>query len=80
VFNFSIAVIGAALAGGFLAPALGVSPTGDYGLSLLGTVISWAGATALLALVNLLRYGRLRCGRRATRCAAPMQPLVSRND
>lgn len=75
VFNFSIAIIGAALAGGLLAPALGVSPTGDYGLSLPGTVISWAGATTLLALANLLRYGRFLCGRRrSTRGAAPMKP------
>jgi uncharacterized membrane protein YeaQ/YmgE (transglycosylase-associated protein family) len=75
VLNFTIAIIGAALAGGLLAPALGIPPTGEYGLSLLGTVISWAGATALLALANLLRYGRLVCGRRrSARRAAPMQP------
>jgi uncharacterized membrane protein YeaQ/YmgE (transglycosylase-associated protein family) len=79
VFNFSIAVLGAALAGGLIAPALGISPTGDYGLSLPGTVISGVGAMTLLAAVNLLRYGRLRCGRRRMRRAARMQPLIPRN-
>ncbi len=86
VFDFSIAVTGGALAGGFLAPYLGISPTGEYGLTLSGTVICWAGATALLAVANLLRYGRLLCERRsaARRAAAkrePMQPLTQpRND
>ena len=81
VANFSIAITGAALAGGLLAPSLGIAPTGDYGLSLLGTLISWAGATTLLALANLLRYGRLVCGRRrSARRAATMQPLMPHND
>jgi uncharacterized membrane protein YeaQ/YmgE (transglycosylase-associated protein family) len=80
VFNFSIAVAGAAVAGGLVAPSLGISPTGDYGLSLPGTVIAWVGATTLLAAVNLLRYGGLRCRRRTPRSAAPMQPLIPRND
>jgi uncharacterized membrane protein YeaQ/YmgE (transglycosylase-associated protein family) len=81
VLNFSIAIIGAALAGGLLAPSLGIAPTGDYGLSLLGTLISWAGATTLLALANLLRYGRLLCGRRrSARRAAPMQSMIPHND
>lgn len=75
VLNFTIAIIGAGLAGGLLAPALGIPPTGEYGLSLLGTVISWAGATVLLALANLLRYHKLLCGRRrSTRRGAPMEP------
>ena len=80
VVNFSIAIIGAAVAGGLIAPSLGISPTGEYGLSLLGTLISWAGATTLLGLVNLARYGRLRCRRRSPRPAAPMQPLTRGND
>ena len=65
VVDFSIAVAGAALAGGLLAPYLGISPTGEYGLTLLGTLISWAGATGVLAAANLLRHGRLHCERRA---------------
>ena len=48
------------LAGGVLAPSLGISLTGQYGLSLSGTLLSWVGAMTQLALINLLRYGRLR--------------------
>lgn len=65
--NFSVAIAGALLAGLVLAPSLGISPTGEYGLSLAGTVLAWAGAMTLLAIVNLLRYGRLRCQRRSAR-------------
>jgi uncharacterized membrane protein YeaQ/YmgE (transglycosylase-associated protein family) len=77
--DFIIAVTGAGLAGGFLAPYLGISPTGEYGLSLSGTLISWAGATALLAVSNLVRYGRLQCDRRsaARRAAAKREPIQS---
>ena len=63
VVDFSVAVTGAALAGGVLAPYLGISPTGEYGLTLSGTLICCCGATGLLALANLLRYGRLQCER-----------------
>src|ERR1700739_1401788 len=55
--DFAIAIAGAALAGGLLAPSLGISPTGDYGLSLSGTLLCWGGAMTLVALINLLRYG-----------------------
>jgi len=68
VCDFSIAVTGAALAGGLIAPSLGISPTGQYGLTL---------ATALLAAANLLRYGRLRGDRRrSTRKGATARPLA----
>lgn len=80
LFDFSIAVSGAALAGGLLAPTLGIAPTGEYGLSLSCTLISWGGATALLAAVNLLRYGRLRERRRSARKDPRMQPLIPHND
>jgi hypothetical protein len=51
---------GRPVAGGLLAPSLGISPTGDYGLSLPGTLLCWGGAMTLLALMNLLRNGRPR--------------------
>ena len=77
VCDFSIAVMGAALAGGVIAPSLGISPTGQYGLTLAGTFASWAGATALLAAANLLRYGRFRGDRRrSTRKGATARPLA----
>ena len=58
--DFAIAIAGAALAGGLLAPSLGISPTGEYGLSLSGTLLCWGGAMTLPAISNLLRCGRLR--------------------
>jgi uncharacterized membrane protein YeaQ/YmgE (transglycosylase-associated protein family) len=58
--DFAIAIAGAALAGGLLAPSLGISPTGEYGLSLSGTLLCWRGAMTLPAISNLLRCGRLR--------------------
>ena len=61
--DFAIAIAGAVLAGGLLAPTLGVSPTGDYGFSPSGTLLCWGGAMTLVALINLLRHGGLRCMR-----------------
>ena len=58
--DFAIAIAGAALAGGLLAPFLGISPTGDYGLSLSGTLLCWGGAMTLLAVINLVRCRSLR--------------------
>jgi uncharacterized membrane protein YeaQ/YmgE (transglycosylase-associated protein family) len=58
--DFAIAIAGAALAGGLLAPRLGISPTGEHGLSLSGTLLCWGGAMTLPAISNLLRCGRLR--------------------
>jgi uncharacterized membrane protein YeaQ/YmgE (transglycosylase-associated protein family) len=58
--DFAIAIAGAALAGSLLAPRLGISPTGEQGLSLSGTLLCWGGAMTLPAISNLLRCGRLR--------------------
>jgi uncharacterized membrane protein YeaQ/YmgE (transglycosylase-associated protein family) len=62
--DFAVAVLGAALAGGLLAPLFEISVTGEYGLTILGTLVAWVGATTLLGLVNLLRFGSVRCTRR----------------
>src|SRR5439155_14621641 len=56
--DFAIAVSAAALAGGLLAPWLGIPATGEFGLTLSGTLFSWGCATIVLAAVNLLRFGR----------------------
>src|SRR5438874_329663 len=63
--DFAMAVCAAALAGGLLAPVLGVSATGEFGLTLSGTLFSWACATLLLGTLNLLRFGSLLRNRRA---------------
>jgi len=74
--DFAIAVSAAALAGGLLAPLLGISPTGEFGLTLSGTLFSWGCATILLATVNLLRFGTLRRNRRVG-AKRPMGPLAN---
>jgi uncharacterized membrane protein YeaQ/YmgE (transglycosylase-associated protein family) len=58
--DFAISVVGAGLAAALLDLCFGVSLTGPYGLSLLGTVGCGCGAAALLVVVNLARYGRAR--------------------
>ena len=60
--DFAIGVIGAGIAGGLLAPVLGIPMIGEYGFTLLGTLTSWVGAMSVLAVSNLMRRGQLRCG------------------
>jgi uncharacterized membrane protein YeaQ/YmgE (transglycosylase-associated protein family) len=64
LLDLGVSIAGAALVGGLLAPFFGISTTGEYGLTLLGTFMAWLGAVSLLALVNLLRHGHILCGRR----------------
>src|SRR5438105_8194389 len=77
--DFAMAVCGAALAGGLLAPVLGVSATGEFGLTLSGTLFSWACATLLLGTLNLLRFGSLRRNRRARDKPTPLGALKRRD-
>jgi len=65
--DFATAVIGAGIAGGLLAPVFGIPMIGEYGFTLLGALASWVGAMSLLAVANLLRRGRSRCGPAACR-------------
>ncbi len=64
LLDLGVSVMGAALVSGLLAPFFGISTTGEYGLTLLGTFMAWLGAVSLLALVNLARHGHILCGRR----------------
>jgi uncharacterized membrane protein YeaQ/YmgE (transglycosylase-associated protein family) len=66
-----VGVTGAGLVGGLLAPVLGISTVGEYGFTLSGTFLSWLGGLTLLALVNLMRHGHVRCGRRRARRSLP---------
>src|SRR5205809_745188 len=74
--DFAIAVCAAALAGGLLAPVLGISATGEFGFTLSGTLFSWACATLVLGTLNLLRFGSLRRNRRAGAPASHHPPQV----
>ena len=67
LLDLGVGVTGAALVGGLLAPYFGISTSGEYGLSLSGTFVSWLGAITLLALVNLARHGHIVCRRRRPR-------------
>src|SRR4029077_12085936 len=71
VFDFALAVIGATLAGGLFAPRLGISLTGEVGLTLLWALVFWLRALMVPAVANRLRYGRLVRERRSRRRAAP---------
>ena len=62
LLDFATGVIGAGIAGGLLAPVLGIPMIGEYGFTLLGTLTSWVGAMSVLAVSNLMRRGQLRCG------------------
>ncbi|MYM67060.1 GlsB/YeaQ/YmgE family stress response membrane protein [Pseudoduganella sp. FT55W] len=58
--NVVVGIIGAVLGGFILAPMIGTGTIndGDYSLASLG--VSLVGAVVLLAIVNLLRRGRVR--------------------
>jgi len=65
LLDLAIGVAGAALVGGLLAPIFGIeTSTGEYGLTLAGTLTQWLGALSVLALVNLARHGHILCGPR----------------
>ncbi|TFW27990.1 GlsB/YeaQ/YmgE family stress response membrane protein [Duganella callida] len=58
--NIVVGIIGAVLGGLVLAPMVGGGTIndGDYSVASLG--VSFVGAIVLLAIVNLLRRGRMR--------------------
>jgi uncharacterized membrane protein YeaQ/YmgE (transglycosylase-associated protein family) len=60
VLNVIVGIVGAAVAGFLVAPLLGL-PTINAGVFSLGSMlVSLVGAIILLAVVNLVRRGRLR--------------------
>lgn len=60
VLNVVVGVVGAALAGFFVSPLLGL-PTINEGVFSLGSLlVSLVGAVILLAIVNLVRRGTPR--------------------
>ena len=60
ILNFTIAIAGAALGGGILAPHLGIATIDQYGFSASGILVSWLAAMLLLVTTNLIRRGSLR--------------------
>jgi uncharacterized membrane protein YeaQ/YmgE (transglycosylase-associated protein family) len=58
--NVVVGVIGALLAGWFIAPMLGTGTINSNDFSVSGLVVSFIGAVILLAIVNLFRRGSAR--------------------
>jgi uncharacterized membrane protein YeaQ/YmgE (transglycosylase-associated protein family) len=60
VLNVVVGIVGALLAGWLLAPLLGTGTINAEDFSLESLGVSFVGALVLLAVVNLLRRGRIR--------------------
>jgi uncharacterized membrane protein YeaQ/YmgE (transglycosylase-associated protein family) len=60
LLNVVVGIVGAALGGWFLSPLFGVSTINQSNFSAASLVISFLGATMLLAIVNLVRRGVAR--------------------
>ena len=59
VLNVIVGIVGAALGGLFISPLLGISTINQNNFSLPALVVSFLGAAILLAIVNLVRRGRV---------------------
>ncbi len=60
ILNIVVGVVGAALAGFLISPLLGIPTINAVNFSIGGLLISFLGALVLLAIVNLIRRGRVR--------------------
>lgn len=60
ILNVVVGVIGAALAGWFISPLVGVGTINQDNFSLPALIVSFIGAVILLGIVNLLRRGTAR--------------------
>ncbi len=59
ILNVIVGIVGAALGGLFISPLLGISTINQNNFSLPALVVSFIGAAILLAIVNLVRRGRV---------------------
>lgn len=60
VLNIIVGIVGALVAGWFIAPLFGTGTINQGDFSLSALVVSFLGAVLLLAVVNLFRRGRVR--------------------
>jgi uncharacterized membrane protein YeaQ/YmgE (transglycosylase-associated protein family) len=58
--NIVVGIVGAALAGFLISPLLGIPTINAVSFSISSLLISFLGALILLAIVNLIRRGRVR--------------------
>jgi uncharacterized membrane protein YeaQ/YmgE (transglycosylase-associated protein family) len=60
ILNVVVGIVGAMLGGWLLSPLLGAGTINQNNFSLPALVVSFLGAAILLAIVNLVRRGRVR--------------------
>lgn len=60
LLNVVVGIIGALLGGWLLSPLFGVGTINESNFSLPSLLVSFLGAVILLAIVNLVRRGRVR--------------------
>ena len=60
VLNVVVGIVGSMLGGWFIAPLLGTRTVNQNDFSVMGLLASLIGAVILLAIVNLLRRGKVR--------------------
>ena len=58
--NIVVGVVGAALAGWFISPLIGVGTINQDNFSIAALLVSLVGAVILLAIVNMVRRGTAR--------------------
>lgn len=58
--NIVVGIVGSMLGGWLISPLLGAGTINQSDFSLRGLVVSLIGAVILLAIVNLLRRGKVR--------------------
>lgn len=60
ILNIVVGIVGAFLAGFLITPLIGGTPITSGGFNVMSLLVSFLGALVLLALVNLVRRGRVR--------------------
>ncbi|VTU22083.1 GlsB/YeaQ/YmgE family stress response membrane protein [Variovorax sp. RA8] len=60
ILNVVVGIVGSVLGGWLIAPLLGSATVNQNDFSVMGLVASLIGAVILLAIVNLVRRGRVR--------------------
>ena len=60
ILNVVVGIVGALLAGFVITPLIGGAPITSGAFSVQSLVVSFLGAIVLLAIVNLVRRGRVR--------------------
>jgi uncharacterized membrane protein YeaQ/YmgE (transglycosylase-associated protein family) len=60
ILNVVVGIVGAFIGGWLLAPMFGAGTINQNDFSLAGLAVSLLGAVILLAIVNLVRRGRVR--------------------